>query len=359
MALHILSQFQIEVKENKESGVFPGGGDRATLESDLSTLPAPSGDAPFFCSKMEYPDGVKAINSPTDVSSPKTASNATSDVSLDSSPSVGLFNIYVNCDTLDFTGILDAFNEHRRKLEGSPCTFLHLKHKQDGSTALYRVNACSCSRYFQQGRVQMIKSISQRLGDGQMSGVFFTLTVDTKRYSLTDAWSSMWPQFNRFKRSLNLYRKRHMNASGGILYLAALEPHQSDYPHLHIYCPGLRWLIKKQDLGKMDEWWGMGSVNTEKERRKDSARSYILKYISKLDGWSEVSMAMIWYFRIRIYNLSHNYYTGQSEGEWELLGRYRNAEDLSEGLGIGFRQAEALIEAFAGVQDNFVYLTSP
>lgn len=354
VTVHIVPQFQSEVKEN---GVSPGGEGTALLESNRSALPAPSGNAPFFCSRTEHPDGAKAINSPTTVSSPKTASNAASDVSLGSSPSVGLFKIYVNCDTLDFTGIVDAFRQHSRKLEGSPCTFLHLKHKKDGSTALYRVNACSESRYFQQGRTQMIKNISQRLSDRQMNGVFFTLTVDTKGCSLLQAWPSMWPQFKRFRDALNAYRKRHMNASRSILYLAALEPHQSDYPHLHVYCPGLRWLIKKQDLGKMDEWWTMGSVNTKKERHHDSAMGYILKYVSKMDGWSETSMALIWYFRIRVYNLSHQYYTGESESEWELLGRYRNAEDLSEGLGIGFRAAEALIDTWAGMGGNFVHLS--
>jgi len=47
------------VKENL-NGTFPGGGDRATLESDLSTLPAPSGHVPFF---LEHSDGVNAENS--------------------------------------------------------------------------------------------------------------------------------------------------------------------------------------------------------------------------------------------------------------------------------------------------------
>jgi hypothetical protein len=361
-----LPDIDSNVKEISPGAFSHGGRIGALLESNSERPPCPSGEsAPVltvpFCNT---PDGFNAINSPaTDEISTKTASNAASDVSPGSSPaSVGLFKEYVNCDLNpepEIMGILDAFRQHRRKLEGSPCTFLHLKHRQDGSTALYRVNACSCSRYFQQGRAQMIKNISQRLSDGQMSGVFFTLTVDAKRYSLTDAWPSMWPQFKRFKDASNVYRKKHMNASASFRYLAALEPHESDFPHLHVYCPGLRWLIKRQDLAKMDEWWGMGSVNTEKERRQDSARSYILKYVSKMDGWSELSMALVWHFRIRIYNLSHRKesYTGECESEWEWLASYRNAEDLSEGLGISFKKAEAIIEAWADCKDNLVYLS--
>ena len=352
--MSILPQKSLNVKEIQSGGLAPDGEGRAMLESNLSAPSGPSGAS----LSGQSPDGEKAINSPTDSLSPKTAPDTELSHFSGSSPvSVGLSLIYVNCDTF-LDALLAAFREYCSKLENVPCTFLHLENKQDGSTALYRVNACSCSRYFQQGRAQMIKNIHQRLDGESKRGVFFTLTVDAKRYSLTDAWPSMWPEFKRFKDALNIYRKRNMNARHGIRYLAALEPHESDYPHLHTYCPELRWLIKKQDLSKMDEWWRMGSVKTEKER-EDSARGYIVKYISKLDGWSEVSMAMIWHFRIRVYNLSHQYYVGESQSEWQLLGRYKDAEGLSEGLGIGFKRAEALLHTLWEVEDNLVYLKPP
>jgi len=206
----------------------------------------------------------------------------------------------------------------------------------------------------------MIKNIRQRLDGARKAGVFFTLTVDAKGYSLTDAWASMWPEFNRFKKSLNYYRKQHMNAGHGICYLAALEPHESDYPHLHVYCPELRWLIKKADLPKMDKWWGMGSANTEKELRTDCARNYITKYISKMDGWSEVSLAMIWRYQIRIYNLSHYYrYDEKPEGDWILLRKYTDAKGLADGLDMERHEAEKLLDALAGTDDNLIYLTIP
>jgi hypothetical protein len=343
----------------------PDEEDKALLESNLSASSGPFGgsssarvNGPCNAAKCNTPTGSNAKNSPTTIKSPKTANTDRLDAADSSSPaSVGLFKEYVNSDTREIIGIVDAYREHCSKLEHTPHAFLHLKHKEDGSTALYRVNAASSSRYFQQGRVQMIKNISQRLDGSQVQGVFFTLTVDAKRYTLTEAWPSMWPEFNRFKDAMNVYRKRHMNAGQGVLYLAALEPHKSHYPHLHVYCPGLRWLIRKQDLGKLDNWWGMGSVNTKKERRQDSARGYILKYVSKLEGWSEVSLALLWRYKIRIYNLSHKYYSGESDSEWELLGRYKDAESLSEGLGIGYRQAEALMESWADLADNLVYLS--
>jgi hypothetical protein len=155
-----------------------------------------------------------------------------------------------------------------------------------------------------------------------------------------------------------------MNASGGIRYLAANEPHESGFPHLHVYCPGLRWLVKRDDLHKMDEWWGLGSVRTEKELRHDTARDYILKYISKLDGWNEASMAMLWHFKTRIYNLSHRYYLAKPESEWETLGRYMEAEGLAHGLAdvgirFGIKQVEGLIESMDDIGEGLVYLTTP
>jgi len=169
----------------------------------------------------------------------------------------------------------------------------------------------------------------------------------------------MWPEFNRFKKSLNLYRKRHMNASHGIRYLATLEPCKSHFPHLHAYCPELPWLIKKPDLPKMDRWWGMGSAKTEKELRRDSATNYIVKYISKLDGWSEVSLAMIWRYRIRIYNLSHQYYDKDLESDWILLRKYTDAKGLADGLDMERKDADALLQALADMDENLVYLTTP
>jgi hypothetical protein len=353
------------VKGIEAGGLSPDREDRAPQGCDLSARSGPSGvSSPAFfvpgksVARCNIPDGSKAVNPPTTILSPKTADTGNLDSVDKSYPRrVGLFKQYTNSDTQVIVGILDDFREYCYKLEHTPYAFLHLRHKMDGSAALYRVNACSSSRYFPEGRVQKVKEISQRLDGSGMQGVFFTLTVDAEQYSLTDAWPSMWRNFNRFKDALNMYRRRHMNASHGVLYLAALEPHRSHYPHLHVYCPGLHWLVKRQDLPRMDDWWGMGSVNTKKERHQDSARSYTLKYVAKMAAWSEVSLAMIWKFRIRVYNLSHRFRTGETEGEWELLGRYTDAEGLSEGLGIGFRDAEALIENWGEVDDNLVYLT--
>lgn len=401
------------------AGVFSAGGeDRATVETDLSAPLAPSGSSAVSTSKGQLshdatieqlsrdatigggekpaavsipkgqalsnishsralankacpncksttqnltPDGFKAINSPANnVSLPKAAGNNDLGVSCPSSPlPVGLFLRVPNSHTRVNTGILEAFREYCYVLELKPCTFLHMRNKIDNSTVLYRRTGYSRSRYYQSGRSAIIKEIRRRLRSEPMAGVFFTLTVDTKRFDMVEAWEGMWSEWNRFKKSLNMYRKRHMNAKHTIRYLAALEQHVSGYPHLHVYCPGLRWLIKKQDLGKMDDWWGMGSANTKKERHQDSARGYITKYISKLEGWSEVSMALLWHYQIRLYNMSRCYSKGKQESEWEVLDNFCTLEEVAEGLDIKIKNAESLLEAFSEVGADLVYLKPP
>lgn len=324
-----ISQIESEIKIN---GVSPGGGDRATLESDLSTLPAPSGEAPFFV----YPDGVNAINSP----------------SFSSSPSGGLVDhTIVNCDTVAPGGstlpvIIEKFSEHRYKLEHTPCIFLHLRNKKDQSEAIYKFNPKLHSRYFPEGRANIQESIRQRLGNEVQPGVFLSLTVAASDWDIVEAWGVMWKRFKGFRDALNIYRKRHMNAKHSLLYLAAQEPHESDYPHMHAFYPGLRWLIKNEDLHKMDEWWGMGSVRTEKEHREESAQSYVLKYISKLEGWSEPAMAMLWYHRLRLYNLSHRFYMQAPDPEWEYIGRYNTPEEMGKYLKLSAGDIDKIIDTW-------------
>lgn len=333
MTVRILPHESAKVKGDS----FPGGEDRAMLESNLSASPARRGVNRPFC---VTPVGFKAINSP-------------------SFPPVGLFLRVVNSDNQAIIGIRDSFRQYCYMLENKKCTFLHMRNKLDKSTVLYRRTGYSDSRYYPSGRAAIIKKIRRRLNCEQMEGVFFTLTVDAKRYDMAEAWQRMWRQWNRFKDALNIYRKRHMNAKHSIYYLAALEQHESGYPHLHVYCPGLNWLIKRQDLGKMDDWWGMGFANTKKERRQDSAVGYITKYISKLEGWSEVSMALLWHYEVRLYNMSRCYSKGKQDSEWEVLDTFGNVEEVSDGLDIKIEDAESLLEAFSEVGADLVYLKPP
>jgi hypothetical protein len=338
---------------NAIGGFVPGGGDRAMLESNLSTLPAHRGEA-------HHPDknlgGVNAINSLEGFASYEAASNRALDsVSGIPSPAVGLSPIYANSNTVDsigVEGILKEFRVHLLKMEHTPVMILHLCHKENDSEVLYRVTACSTSRYFPEGRAALRRCILQRLGIEKQPGVFLTLTTDVKRYTLLDSWPMLWPNFNRFKSALNIYRKRHMKATGSVRYIAAIEPHQSDYPHLHVFFPGLRWLIKKPDITKMDKWWKMGCTRTEKERKSDSAGEYVTKYLTKLSAWSETSMALLWKYRIRLYNLSHCFYGSKEESVWSVRQAYRDPRELAREIDITLRSAEDIFDS----EESFIWL---
>jgi len=344
---------------NYTGGFTPGVQDRATLESDLSGTPGPSGvSSPVFYS----PDGFKAINSPYELGSASNLSEyhiadsvlpkALPDAGLCSDsdsffPSGGLVDpTVVNGDEISTQEIIARFAQHKYKLAHTPCIFLHLRNRRDWSEAIYKSDPESHSRYFPEGRANIQSSIRQRLGTEVQSGVFLTLTVAASDWDIADAWGVMWECYRKFRQALNAYRKRNMNAEHSLLYLAALEPHESGYPHMHVFYPSLRWVIKKKDLHKMDDWWGMGSVRTEKEHREESAQSYVLKYVSKLDGWSEPAMAMLWWHRLRLYNLSHRFYKQAPDPEWEVIGRYYTPEEMGKYLKLSTGDVDKIIDTW-------------
>jgi hypothetical protein len=111
-------------------------------------------------------------------------------------------------------------------------------------------------------------------------------------------------------------------------------------------------LIKKPDLAKMDKWWKMGSARTEKERKSDSAGEYVTKYLTKLSDWSEVSMALLWKNRIRLYNMSHCFYAPEEESAWLVQQAYWDPRELARGIDISFRYAE---DIFSG-EESFIWL---
>ena len=286
----------------------------------------------------------------------KTITGEFSSFSSLSPASVGLSDLKgTNYDKDAMTGILSEFRKYKHKLSHTPGVILHIRNKSDRSEAIYKSNPRSKCRYFPEGRVTMQRKIRERLGHEQYDdSVFLTITVAASDWDIMDAWKVMWKRFQRFRDALNVYRKRNMGAEHSTWYLAALEPCESGYPHMHVFCPGLRWLIKKEDLHKMDEWWKMGAVRTEKERREESACSYVLKYVSKLEGWSEPNMALLWHYKLRLYNISHRkkFYNTAPESEWEKIAQYTNIPELSKGLKISTTVANEIVDS----EQRFIYI---
>jgi hypothetical protein len=109
--------------------------------------------------------------------------------------------------------------------------------------------------------------------------------------------------------------------------VSVLEQHESGYPHLNVFFPGLRILVKQNDFHKIAEWWKMGGPNgveVERERKPESVCNYVLKYISKMEGWTDECFAILWHYKIRLYNISHSFYNEKETSGWVLVGIYKS-----------------------------------
>ena len=173
-------------------------------------------------------------------------------------------------------------------------------------------SAKNTQRYFKNGRERMKKRLEKRLSNKVTCGVHLTLTFDTKRIDLVGAWDCVGAEFGRFMDAVNVARKRKFGSKRCLGYCMVLEQHRSGYPHVHVWFPGLRWLWDVDDLKR---WWGWGedaSVDLG-YRDQGSVLRYCLKYVSKLSGWSDVGLAMLWHFGRRVYNVSQSYYVQTAE----------------------------------------------
>ncbi len=330
-----LSDSATLVKKVPSGTSLSGGGDRATVETDLSTPSAPSGRDVSGNS----PDRVKAINS---------------------SCPTGFISKHTNCDNCATTAsspILDHFLLYKYQLAHAPSVFLHLDNKNDESEAIFRVGRKAGSRYFDEGRRKIRKNLRRRLSGTSAKGILMTCTVDTKRYDVVEAWQVIWKQFKKLRDALNQYRMRDMGAKSRLRYVAVLEQTKRGYPHLHVFFPGLKYLV--DDLSRLDTWWpmgGKGGVDVEASSQSYSASGYVLKYVGKMAGWSDMSMAFLWAFHIRLYNLSHrDFYKVKEASEWLLKAVYTTVEEMADGLACS-------LETVSGILDSnlkFVYVRSP
>ena len=346
--------------KNKVDGFSLAVKDRATLESDLSVTASPQGQAQsaFCISSGKLSQGL--IDSSCGVISDKlTVSNLDNVPYLDNlvengsdSVSAGLDGLdSTNCDNVDMTGLLRDFDKYIKDLKGSEKLFAHIKNEGQGLEALVVIDRVSGSRYFPEGRAKIRRKIQKKIKKQKERGIYLVFTVDTKEYSLIEAWDNIWENFKLWRDAINAYRERHMNARGSLCYVAVLEQHKSGYPHLNVFFPGLRVLIKQSDFHKINDWWKMGNVETQRERKPESACSYVLKYISKMEGWSKECFAILWHYKIRLWNMSHCWYDQKKPSGWVLVGIYKSLS------------LEYLASFFGGItvdQDSrFVLINSP
>jgi len=333
--MSILQQNYIDVK-NKAEGFSLAGKDRATLESDLSVPVSPQGQAlsALCISSGKLSQGLTDTSCGV-ISDKLTVSNLDNVPYLDNcmengsdSVSAGLDGLdSTNYDNVDITGLCKDFDNYIKDLEGSQKLFAHIKNEGQGLEALVVIDRVSGSRYFPEGRAKIRRKIQKRIKKRKEKGIFLVFTVDTKRYSMIEAWDTIQESFKLWKDAINVYRKRHMNAKRSLYCVSVLEQHESGYPHLNVFFPGLRILVKQEDFHKITEWWKMGGPNgveVERERKPESVCNYVLKYISKMEGWTKECLAILWHYRIRIWNMSHCFYNEKEASGWVLVDMYRS-----------------------------------
>jgi len=200
------------------------------------------------------------------------------------------------------TELLSAFDAYKNKVASRGVIFEKVD-KKTGAVKNLLVSGAASSRYFEAGRGFIRRKLHRRLPKQSIPGCMLTLTVDPKRYTQLDAYGQIWQQFRLFRARLASWRKRN-GMKETLEYIAVLETTKAGYPHLHVVFPGLKWLAPK---GLISSWWAMGSTNI-KGPRPCSPIHYACKYISKLKGWDNLSLASIWWTQTRLYSMSQNFY---------------------------------------------------
>ena len=165
------------------------------------------------------------------------------------------------------------------------------------------VKPCDSSRYFQGGRKKAKRNLRKRFGKNYTApGVFLTLTYDHEKYSRWEAWERLPVDIKRLLHNITVRYNRAGRKSPRYMWVIE-EQKQTGYPHVHIFYPRLKWLLKKEDVQLL---WNMGRARVEYADNVHLG-GYVCKYITKMGGWSDEALAFIWKNRIRMYGYSRCY----------------------------------------------------
>ncbi|MFC1930895.1 hypothetical protein ACFLXJ_01660 [Chloroflexota bacterium] len=256
------------------------------------------------------------------------------DAEVPSSP--GFIPLTVNADKVDlgFSGKennqVQGFNEYRCELANKRVLVVNLA---DNSIAKV-VKPADASRYFPVGRKRIKAKVFKRLGRWfNCPGYLLSLTFDPKIISREDAWRLVGLLRREFMDRVNRWRKRHGMPKAKFLAVLEVQP-STGYPHVHLVFPYLKWLAP---IAWMTEQWGQAENSVDyKIRDSMSPVSYVCKYISKLEGWSDLALSYLWVNRTRLYSMSRDYvlpdYSDKRVPEWCFAGsttRYALVKNFS------------------------------
>jgi hypothetical protein len=174
------------------------------------------------------------------------------------------------------------------------------------SSVIKVVKPAEASRYFDGGRKRIKAKIRKRLGRWyNCPGLLLSLTFDPKLITCDDAWRQVGLLRREFMNRVNRWRRRQGYQKAKFLSVLELQK-QTGYPHIHLVFPYLRFLAP---VSWLVEQWGQAPNSVDvKVRGSISPVSYVCKYITKLDGWSDEALAQIWDNGTRLYSMSRDYY---------------------------------------------------
>jgi len=212
-------------------------------------------------------------------------------------------------------------------------TQIILQRKDEYSTLKIMPAKCR-SRYFDDGRLYMSRNIGKRLGKYEkVPGLMETLTYDTKQISKQEAWASFGKDTRRFLNAVNQYRRRRGWRRTHYFWIVEVQS-GTGYPHVHIFFPNLRFLAPIYILNGN---WKQGRANIAKPKKITvNCAAYISKYLRKLQGWSDIHLALLWSGHSRMYSFSRGFSVKveKKESEWQKwrIIRTDNIDELEYGL---------------------------
>ena len=221
---------------------------------------------------------------------------------------------------------LIAYRGYREKVSQRYIKLEHID-PESGNIVTLVISGPAVSRYFEPGREGIKRKLGKRLPWQAKKSVLFTGTFDQQRFPTLEAsFQEIWPAFRRFRKRLRQWRQRQgWVASPG--YLAIIEQHKNGHPHLHVAYPGLHYLAP---YDKLNDWWDVGYCHIEGGKAQSvSPLSYLLKYITKVNGWSELGLAHLYTTKTRLYNISQKLYQpipAREPSSWSLVAVGKHAD---------------------------------
>lgn len=206
--------------------------------------------------------------------------------------------------------ILEKYNAHIERLKN---TYLVFKDRFNHDKVIV-VRATNSSRYFSAYWKRKKRELKNRLGNyAYVQGLLLTLTVDVKKivrdYNIDEfvyeyIIDNIYSWFSEFVNRLNSYRLKR-GVKNRLDYIAILELQKNGNPHLHVVFPGLKYLASYLYLSQA---WDKGYVYVQGSRGRISLTNYILKYMTKLKGYTEYFKALMYVYRVRWYSFSKGFF---------------------------------------------------